>query len=317
MDISVIIPVKNGEQTLDRCLTAIKQQSIAPQTEIIVLDSCSTDSSVAIAKSYGSIVVNIPEGAFNHGSTRNIGVSHAKGMLLYFTVQDAYIAEQNQLEVMASHFYDQELMAVTGMQAVTREKGLNPALWFQRFSKASPVYRHLSTKEYDQHSGKDQLRLTSEWDNVNAMYRKTALEQVPFANTEFGEDKLWAKNALRAGMKICFNPSLVVWHYHHSNFKYAFRLQYTVNYQYYQFFRIKPALRSFFKPLITSWYLVWRTPALSFVQKTYWSIHNFGRLLGQTMSTVMFLLTVSFSSERVLKRSFYFFCKQIPQGTIK
>lgn len=316
MLVSVIIPVKNGAKTLDKCLTAIKQQTIADQTEIIVLDSASTDESVAIAKQHGAEVVNIPEGTFNHGSTRNIGVLHAQGELLYFTVQDAYLAEQDQLERMSKHFEDEQLMAVTGMQAVPHEVNVNPALWFRRFSTPVPVYKQLQAGAYDKLSNKEQFKLTGEWDDVNAMYRKCALQQVPFQTTDFAEDKLWARGALRAGMKICFDPSLVVWHYHHSGFRYSFNLEYTVCYHFYKVFGVKPSLPSFFRPLLSSWHQVWNKPVLSFGQKMYWSLHNLLRLLGYASSVLIFLFAANVLGDKALERSFYIFCKQVPQGAI-
>ncbi len=66
MKISVIIPVKNGATTLGKCLNAIKQQTIAEDIEVLVLDSMSTDSSREIAESYSAQIIDISIDAFNH-----------------------------------------------------------------------------------------------------------------------------------------------------------------------------------------------------------------------------------------------------------
>lgn len=54
--VSVVIPVKDDEMHLRRCLTALNRQTYAPD-EIIVVDNGSTDSSAAVATRRGARVV--------------------------------------------------------------------------------------------------------------------------------------------------------------------------------------------------------------------------------------------------------------------
>ena len=70
--ISVIIPVKNGTPWLDACLQAIINQTLFDQTEIIVIDSGSTDGTLELLKKYPVTVYSIHPSEFNHGLTRNI-----------------------------------------------------------------------------------------------------------------------------------------------------------------------------------------------------------------------------------------------------
>ena len=51
MKVSVIIPVYNAEKYLAVCLESLLIQTFA-DFEVIVVDDCSTDSSLAIAESY-------------------------------------------------------------------------------------------------------------------------------------------------------------------------------------------------------------------------------------------------------------------------
>lgn len=317
MLISVIIPVKNGDQTLGDCLASIKEQTIAENIEIIILDSYSNDKSLEIAQQFNAKIINIPSGSFNHGLTRNEGIKYASGQLLYFTVQDARLAERNQLEKMAAHFEDKEIMAITGAQAVPHDLNKNPALWFIRYSKPQTVFKHLSPGTYRQLSFQKQFEMTSEWDDVNAMYRRQALEQIPFTETDFAEDKLWAKDALIAGMKIGFDPSLLVYHYHHSTFVYTFKLEFTVNYHYFLYFNVYPRWPAFFKPALSSIYQVWKKSELKMMAKIYWSFHNFFRILGYAVSNIAFLVFGKFFGKNALEKSYNFFCKKIPQGTVK
>lgn len=55
LEVSVIVPARNAAKWLPRCLQSIRRQY---PREIIVVDGCSTDSTVEIARSYGARVVS-------------------------------------------------------------------------------------------------------------------------------------------------------------------------------------------------------------------------------------------------------------------
>lgn len=315
--LTVVIPVKNGEATLAKCLSAIKEQTIAAKIEVLILDSASSDTSVKLAESYGAKIIHIKPSEFNHGLTRNKGAQCASGNLLFYTTQDAYLAEPNQLEKMTTLFEDVSLQAVTGMQAIPSDLDKNPARWFKRISEPLTSFYHFPECDFNKLSNKEQFKYTYAWDDVNAMYRKSALTEVPFTNTQFAEDKLWAKDALLAGYKIAFDPSLVVYHYHHRYFKYAFKVQYIVNYHYYKFFKVYPHLAPFFKPLMTAWYRIFTNKKISFCKKMYWSLHNLSGLIADCLSHFIFLFIGKVLSEKALDKSFKLFCGKVPQGKLK
>jgi glycosyltransferase involved in cell wall biosynthesis len=68
--VSVIVPTKNSQQYLARCLASIKKQK-HNDIEIIVVDNNSSDKTKAIARKYTNLVFNKgPE----RSSQRNFGV---------------------------------------------------------------------------------------------------------------------------------------------------------------------------------------------------------------------------------------------------
>lgn len=97
MKISVIIPVFQAARFLPALLPTLQQQSL-PATEIIVIDSSSTDGSDEIARRFGCRVETIPKSTFNHGRTRNLGASLATGEILVFMTQDALPVDDRFLE---------------------------------------------------------------------------------------------------------------------------------------------------------------------------------------------------------------------------
>ena len=212
--ISIIIPVKNGAKTINTCLKVIFEQTLVNKTEVIIIDSGSTDNTLEIIKKYPVKLYQIPPNEFGHGKTRNYGASLAKGEFVVMTVQDAKPATKDWLEIMLGNFDDNEVVGVCGQQAVPHEKDKNPLQWFRPVSEPKAKTIQFGKGEFEKLSQKTQKQNCG-WDDVNAMYRKSILQETPFQEVEFGEDMLWAKDALIKGYKIAYDMRAMVWHYHH------------------------------------------------------------------------------------------------------
>ncbi len=315
MKISVIIPVKNGSQTLEKCLSSIRNQTTA-NIEIIILDSMSHDDSKEIALKYHSKVIQIAEGTFNHGLTRNIGAKEATGDFLFYTVQDAWLAENNLLERMVKHFEYAKVMGVVGHQAVPHEKDKNPMLWYRRFSEPEVQLREIKDIEKFISSNHTIQQSLIAWDDVVAMYRKTALMQQPFVETEFAEDWIWSGAALLRGWRLVYDPSLVVYHYHHAAYSYAYKVSFAVNYHFYKFFQFKPGIPDLMKPTFRAIYHLGKHPGLTIKEKLYWIGHNLGYRLANYISTIDFLLRLR-GGQKSIEKGYIKYCKAIPQGRQK
>lgn len=82
--VSVVIPTKNSETTLQRCLVSIRKQTY-PNTEIIIVDSYSRDGTEKIAENCG---VRIVESGAKRSEARNLGVNIARGEFVFFIDSD-------------------------------------------------------------------------------------------------------------------------------------------------------------------------------------------------------------------------------------
>ena len=129
--VSVIIPVKNEAVKIRACIDGILSQTV-PVAEIIVIDSGSTDETVAILRSYKEVtLIEIPGTEFNHGATRNLGVSKATGEFVLLTVGDARPYNNFWIEELLNGFVDEEVAGVCGQQVVPHETDKNPVEWFR------------------------------------------------------------------------------------------------------------------------------------------------------------------------------------------
>ncbi|CCH02967.1 rhamnosyltransferase [Fibrella aestuarina BUZ 2] len=85
--VAVIIPTYNAEFYLPDLLRALKQQSLSH--ELIVIDSESEDTTQDILHDNNVRTVSIKKSTFNHGSTRNLGLTLTDADIVIYMTQDA------------------------------------------------------------------------------------------------------------------------------------------------------------------------------------------------------------------------------------
>ncbi len=79
MKLSICMMVKNEEQNLVRCLDSLKPLRTKLESELIIVDTGSTDKTVDIAKAYTDRVYFHPWNN-NFSEMRNSTISYAMGM---------------------------------------------------------------------------------------------------------------------------------------------------------------------------------------------------------------------------------------------
>lgn len=90
--LSVIVPVRNGAQTLVRVLTAILSSNLPRDTyELIVVDDSSSDGSAELAARYADTIVRLTGRKSGAAYARNRGVEIAQAEMLAFIDADAMV----------------------------------------------------------------------------------------------------------------------------------------------------------------------------------------------------------------------------------
>lgn len=94
-EISLIIPVYNGERFLDKCIESLINQKTERKYELIFINDGSTDSSMEILKKYESLqnVVILSQENSGISRTRNKGIEISKGKYIGFVDNDDYVSE--------------------------------------------------------------------------------------------------------------------------------------------------------------------------------------------------------------------------------
>ncbi len=91
--ISVIVPAYNAQETIERCVLSIKNQSYS-NIEIIVVNDGSSDETEKIVQRIADKdskvrLITIPNGGVSHA--RNVGIDNATGYFITFVDSDDYV----------------------------------------------------------------------------------------------------------------------------------------------------------------------------------------------------------------------------------
>lgn len=308
--VSVVIPVKNGIETIKKCIDGILSQTINV-SEIVVVDSGSTDGTLQLLKQYGKVkLIEILPGDFNHGETRNLGFSHTVGDVIVYTVQDAWPVNEHWLEHLIAPLKDKDIVAVCGQQVVPHEADKNPVQWFRPYSTPQ-VRAYKYTREEFGLLNPEEMKQSCSWDNVTAVYKRDVLLEIPFRKTIFAEDALWAKDALSKGYTIAYNYAARVYHYHHEDAEFSFKRCYAEVVSTYKIFSLLPPKPEFkvryYIGLLKSLYIA---NGISLADKIKWWKYNIN-LQKSYAKAAQFFYKMYAKGEDELDNSYYQICNKI------
>ena len=206
MIISVVIRAFNEDHHIGRLLVGIARQAFSKETEVevVLVDSGSTDSTVAIASSMGAKVVHIKKEEFSFGRALNVGCKQAKGDILVFASAHVYPVYTDWLESMIRPFTDEKIALVYGKQEGNDKTRFSEhqvfAQWFT------------TTSNLDQNS--------PFCNNANCAIRRDLWLNQPYDETLTGlEDLDWAEKIMKRGYKISYCAEAPIVHVHEETAK--------------------------------------------------------------------------------------------------
>ncbi len=195
---SVIIRAFNEEKHIGKLLTGIMEQTLE-DPEIIVVDSGSTDATVAIASRFPTKIVRIAPEEFTFGRSLNLGLAEATGEIAVFASAHVYPVYPDWLERLTSPLTDPEIALAYGKQRGDRHTKYSE---LQHFVKMYP--------EHSVARQRDPL-----CNNANAAIRRELWEQRPYDESLPGlEDLDWASWAVDQGYCLSYVAEAEVVHVH-------------------------------------------------------------------------------------------------------
>ena len=198
--ISVIVPVYNCEQYLEKAVESVRLQKYR-NWELYLVVSDSEDKSREISQAYAEKHENIYmlyNGCEGIGSARNLGLQAAKGEYILFLDSDDYlpdelvfdryvnIAEQTDTDILVSNYV--RLWKARILPAATHRT-------FSRYSRDTEEFRFCGFFSVG--------TLSYVW---GKLYRRAFLEEkkLEFSEFQYGEDKLFNMQCYCAGARYGF-----------------------------------------------------------------------------------------------------------------
>jgi rhamnosyltransferase len=216
--VGLVIPTLNAGATLDRLALAIQAQSLRP-ARFFVIDSGSTDNTVARFEAIGAEVHAIDRRTFDHGGTRQKAVETLVDTdVLIFLTQDAVPADPNALRNLVGAFQNPSIGAAYGRQL--------PAPNATPIAAHARLFNYPRTDELRSIADAERLGIrTAFCSNAFAAYRRKALLEVGGFPTRaiFGEDMLACAAMLAKGWKILYVASAQAYHSHNYTLDKEFR----------------------------------------------------------------------------------------------
>ncbi|MCU1411416.1 MAG: Rhamnosyl transferase [Rhodoglobus sp.] len=209
---TVAILTFNGEDYLREILTALRtQKNVSGEVEVLVIDSGSTDSTLAIVAEFPEVRLHqIPNSEFGHGRTRNLAARLAAGEYVVYLTHDAVPADDYWLEGMLAPFaLVPGVVGVVGRQIPRAD--CFPLLKYEirRFFETQGAefgttisYEAPAFDRHPEYRAAAQL-----YSDVNsATRRRYLLDEVQYQDVSYAEDQLFAQDFLRAGGIKAYAP---------------------------------------------------------------------------------------------------------------
>jgi glycosyltransferase involved in cell wall biosynthesis len=240
--VSIVIPTRNGGETLPSLFGAVAHQRVSFRYEIVAVDSGSTDGSLDLIRRRADRLIEIAADRFDHGLTRNLGVEQARGELVVQLVQDAVPADDRWLaELTAPLLAHTNVAGVFARQRPRFDASPITRYYHERWVAAADADRVVAVAdsgEFDALQPMDRF-LKCAFDNVCSCIRRSVWERHPFRSTPIAEDLEWAREVLLAGHRLVYAPKAVVVHSHDRPARYEFARTYLLHRRLYELFELR------------------------------------------------------------------------------
>ncbi|MCU0389774.1 MAG: glycosyltransferase [Thermoflexibacter sp.] len=196
---SIIIRAYNEEKFIRQLLEGVFKQSLIAETEVILVDSGSTDRTTAIAQEFSVKIVPISPAEFTFGRALNKGIEAAQGEILIFASAHVYPVDENWIANLVKPF-ENEKVAVSYGRQIGNE--ITKYSEHQIFKKWFPAESHLVQKH-------------PFCNNANCAIRKSLWESQPYDENITGlEDLDWANKILHKGYWLSYVAEAGIVHVH-------------------------------------------------------------------------------------------------------
>jgi glycosyltransferase involved in cell wall biosynthesis len=207
MKISIVIRARNEEAHIGRLLYGVYQQTIK-DPEVIIVDSGSTDGTLAVVSQYPVKIVHIHPKEFTFGRSLNRGIAAASSDIVVNVSAHCFPVYPDWLEKLTEPLQDPNYALSYGKQ---------------RGGESNHYSEHvIFNKYFPEHSVLKQAHPYSH--NANAAIRRQLWEEHPYNENLTGlEDLAWSSWAMESGYSIAYIAEAEVIHLHEETYKQVYK----------------------------------------------------------------------------------------------
>jgi len=197
--LSIVVPVRNGERTIEACVTSILGNDYpAHLREVVVVDNGSRDRTAGIVRRYPVTYVHEPARGPSHA--RNRGIQASDGAIVAFTDADC-VAAPSWLRGLVEAFDEGDVAAAAGEVLADPPR--------------APGQRYMAMRK----PRWQRAALTSPWPyavTANVAFRRDVFARIGGFDPGFptGEDQDISWRFLQAGLTMRYVPAAIVFHRH-------------------------------------------------------------------------------------------------------
>lgn len=199
--IGVVIRTLDESELIGTCLQMLRRQRGAHRLDILVVDSGSTDETVAIARSHGARTLEIAPAEFHYSRTLNLGISEVAGELVVVLSAHAVPLDEDWLRTITAPFADPRVAGVASRQVPW------PNAPFREVHRLAETFGDAPLS----HTGTGANPVP--FSNAASAIRRSVWSREPFTLAA-AEDVEWAARVAAAGWTVAYEPRASVHHSH-------------------------------------------------------------------------------------------------------
>jgi rhamnosyltransferase len=185
---SFIIRTKDKADVLPRAINTVRTQTVA--AEIVVVDSGSSDGTLALARTYADTVVELAPEAFSYGRALNAGAEAARGSVHVALSAHCWLPRRDWLERALAHYEDRRVAAAMGGRTDPGGTPLDGPYVLRSRCEVRPWFG---------------------FSNHGSSWRADVWRRHPFdERLEASEDREWMWRVVDDAHRFVFDPKLIV-----------------------------------------------------------------------------------------------------------
>ncbi len=147
--LSIVIPFYNAERYLERCIAALRSQTVPRECyEIILVDNNSSDNSVALLQGQPDLIL-LSQPVPGSYAARNMGIRAARADIIA-TIDPDCTADEHWVGRILEGMTDPDCLVLLGQQ---RHASTSQALWLLELYEAEKIAYVADQKEKEQYYG--------------------------------------------------------------------------------------------------------------------------------------------------------------------